>query len=351
MTDSSGFISSPTDDRTEIVRLDDRFWHMGNSWNLVSDRFDVTANYAASSYETTNTFVEAMGTLISELERYNIPSINVDSPEVTDIDYNTRPTVGSVEMNETFPDNTAEKPDIGVFPELTPINLPNLSVTAPEYATIEKPQPSNIAEPGDAPVPKEIVIPSPIEIKLPPAPVIKEAVLIPAPVITIPKFESTFVDEIINDPTPMTWEESPFNSDIWNSLLNKVIDGIENGGTGLNPEVEAEIWARAQNRQQEQNDETYQEIENYFSSRNYELPAGAMAGRLAEAAAKIDRNNTELNGNIAIEQGQLAQKNTHFMLELGRQSEVILRDFHNAQMGRSLEAAKSVAANAIDILN
>lgn len=359
MTDAAYIISSPTGEAArspgyataEIVELDKRLWGHGTSYQLVQDRFDVTAEYAASAYEITTDYIEGMSDILKELEVYNAPTIKVDSPEVPGIDYNARPTVGSVGIDPNWPNNSSERPNLDNYPALTFPEIPELSLAPPDINIPGRPTLSEVGGPGDAPTVREVEIPGKPTLVMPDVPELNDITLPSAPNITIPEFDSTVPEVILSDPTQLTWEESPYNSEVWGVLLNKTIDGIVNGGTGLDPVIEQEIWDRALRRQQIEDDKAYREIEIYFAARGFDMPTGAMAGRLQEARVEIDKRNLDINADIAIKQADLAQKNTHFMMEMGRQAEVILRGFHDSQANRALEAARAIAENSIAYLN
>lgn len=145
----------------------------------------------------------------------------------------------------------------------------------------------------------------------------------------------------------LDWNSIPFNSDIYVTLLNRVLTDLTNGSTGLDPIVEQEIWGRALDRQAVENEKIYTEIETYFASRGYNMPPGAMAGRLQEAGADILRNNTDLNSKIMIEQAELAQKNSQFIITQALAIEGMLRDFHSKNEDRSLDYAKTLVESII----
>jgi hypothetical protein len=147
----------------------------------------------------------------------------------------------------------------------------------------------------------------------------------------------------------LSWLESAHDTTLYSELLARMIADLQTGATGLNATVEQEIFDRALARQAAENTKTYSEIEDYFSSRGFELPPGAMAGRLQEAANEIARNNLDLNGKIMIEQAELAQKNSQFMIQAAKDLEAVLRDFTNKRNDHTLDYAKAVAANSISL--
>lgn len=55
------------------------------------------------------------------------------------------------------------------------------------------------------------------------------------------------------------------------------------------------------------------------------MPSGALASGLREISSNLSRDLTEINGKMLETEADLAQKNTHFMLELGNKLETTLR--------------------------
>jgi len=335
----------------EVIEIPQHFQSVGNPWSLVSDRFTVTSEYAEDSYNNTMGFIEDIRALVAELELFDIPAIEVDSPEVPSLDYNSRPSMGALPLDEQWPPNTSEKPNLVTLPTISPVEIPIFNIPSPDINMPDKPVDQIVQGPGDSPIIGDVPIPLAPSYTLPDVPTLNEILIPSAPEITIPAFDNTLTDEVFADPQQLVWAESPFNSDVWNALLEKTMDGIVNGGTGLNPEIEAAIWERALLRQQRDDEVAYEEIENYHASKGWDMPQGALAGALLEKSDEISRNRRQTNIDIAIKQADLAQNNTQFMLQMGKDAEVILREFHNAQMNRGLDAAKAIATNSIEILN
>jgi hypothetical protein len=106
-------------------------------------------------------------------------------------------------------------------------------------------------------------------------------------------------------------------TDLRVGIVTKLEALIENGATGLGAEVEELIWDRMRGRQELENIKLYTEAEQYFSSRGFVLPFGALAARLSEIGIEITRNNSNLNNDITVEQARLAQTNSQWVIEKG----------------------------------
>jgi hypothetical protein len=147
----------------------------------------------------------------------------------------------------------------------------------------------------------------------------------------------------------LSWVASSYDTTLFTPLLTRIINDLQTGATGLSATVEQEIFNRARARQTIEFNKTQTEIEDYFAVRGFDLPPGAMAGRLQEQASEQARNLLDLNGKIMIEQAELTQKNSQFILGLAKDLEAVLRDFYNKTNDRSLDYAKALAVNAIAI--
>jgi len=105
------------------------------------------------------------------------------------------------------------------------------------------------------------------------------------------------------------------------SARQKFVDVIygylSTGSTGLPADVEQAIWNRARSRKLLKNSQMYDEVEDYFSSRGFSMPPGALIARLQEVNFEISRSDDDLNNDILIQQANLAQNNNQFILEKG----------------------------------
>jgi hypothetical protein len=102
--------------------------------------------------------------------------------------------------------------------------------------------------------------------------------------------------------------------DVKTKLFDKLASLITNGGTGLGADIETLLWDRMRQRQELQNAKLYLDTENYFAGRGFDLPPGALSGRLTEINAEITRADSNTNNDITVEQARLAQTNTQFYL-------------------------------------
>lgn len=160
------------------------------------------------------------------------------------------------------------------------------------------------------------------------------------PGITVP---SITVDAVAPaDPAvDFSFREDTYSTSLLTLVRAALEDYIENGGTGLGADVEAAIWARARARKDLENERVYTEALEYFSARGWDIPPGALGGRLVEVLKEQTRANAQINYEILIEQARLAQSNTQHALDASVQLEGIEMGFASSVAGRALEKAKA----------
>ena len=206
-------------------------------------------------------------------------------------------------------------------------------ITAPSFPDI-------IGEPPEAPTDEEM---TPSVITPPTEPDIKD--------INLPALDMTLPDAPDGE---LTGADFVYNEGAYSSLLDAAVkegllDWIENGGTGLDADVENDLWERTLARTEADNERAYKEAENYYSSRGYDLPPGALTGRLLEINREIVRNRTQINAEISIEQARLAQNNTQFSytksIELEGQEKAHFNNIYN----RALQAAIATTEGIIKV--
>ncbi len=168
----------------------------------------------------------------------------------------------------------------------------------------------------------------------------------PAPEVDLTIKEPNEVDPI--SPS-ISHEDAVYTSEMWLVLYTKILRDIENGGTGLEPAVEQAIYDRAGERQRKANDDQYIKLMAAVGARGFDMPPGAVTGVQQTMADELLRQAIDINEKIFISQAELAQKNTHFMIERAGAMEGILREFHKNKENRSLDAKKAAAELVVQV--
>lgn len=139
----------------------------------------------------------------------------------------------------------------------------------------------------------------------------------------------------------LSWSESAYTSVVLADLIARILSDLQAGATGLDPAVEAAIFARAQTRNQTANNALYLKLDADIRSRRFSMPSGALAASLVDFNAEVTRQNTDASNQIVVTSADLAQKNSQFIITQAVAVEQILRGTREAESNRALDFAKS----------
>lgn len=321
----------------------------GGARRDVRNRIDVLNDYATSAYDVTTLYMGEISEFIKDLEVPLNEIEDIEDVELVPLDPEARPELGDLNLSFSWPD-VPIAPVLSALPAIADVDFPAMDVPEPDWVTYEAPTVETPTFDAELPTINAVDIPASPSVDLPDPPTLDDLVLPDLPEFSIPEWDAELPDvSNLDEPDAFSWGEPAYLSDIWADLLAKVLADIRNGGTGLNAAVEAEIFQRHLDRVLDENEKLRRDTEDYFASRGFELPPGALVGTLAEVAAQAARNNARASRDITISQAELAQKNTHFILDLGTKLETLLRQFYADNTNRSLQAAKEVATNSVEI--
>lgn len=140
-----------------------------------------------------------------------------------------------------------------------------------------------------------------------------------APDVNIAAFTVTPPDEITI--TPGTWAFTVNNiliSDdpMVQAIIDRLTDNIQNGGTGLTPEIEDAIWNRDSERMEQQLSDSTDKVMNMWAKKGFTLPDGLLAHSLSEVQKEYMNKRIDRSREIAIEQAKLEQANIFKSLEI-----------------------------------
>lgn len=319
----------------------------------INERMEYLEDIANQALENANGFVTDLKKNIADLVLPETESLDVQIDDVPSLNYADRPGLEPIgELDTELP--TLDK-TLSLLPvddsDLSGIEFPVFSIPDPAINEPEKPSLDAIGQVPDAPPLRDIEIPTMSDIVLPTSPVLTETRIPEMQDVTIPEFDATMLPFELSEPGGFTWGEPVYNSDIWADLLRKILLDIRNGGTGLGAQIEEDIYWQHLNRTQLENEKVIRGIENYCASRNFPMPTGMMMSAINEALLGVAHNNMQASKDITISQAELAQKNTQFIVEQGRQLEGMMRQFFIDQANMSLNGQRAVAEHSINLLN
>lgn len=143
--------------------------------------------------------------------------------------------------------------------------------------------------------------------------------------------------------TSFTWVDQEFPLDVYESLLPRILADLQSGATGLSPEVEAAIYYRAKERLRVDNEALYEKIHNEWAGKQFMFPSGSLSSALVDFYAVLARQAETLNNDILVAQGDLAQKNSQYIIGQAVLLEQLLRQTAGDKATRELEYKKARA--------
>ncbi|MFA5346500.1 MAG: hypothetical protein WC294_00015 [Methanoregula sp.] len=200
--------------------------------------------------------------------------------------------------------------------------------TAPDINAITVP------DSPDKPTIREFADPSLLTPVIPDEPVLENAVwdpvelgtLFEAEMPTIPTldYDTLAIDKtvpLLSINSPKNWEfsvDSVLISDdpVISAAITRLKNNIVYGGTGLSASVEADIWNRDLERNEQQLSDTTDKILSGWAKRGFSLPDGLLAHSLSEVQKEYMNKMLDRSREIAVKQAELEQSNLFKSLEL-----------------------------------
>lgn len=274
---------------------------------------------------------------IRDLPPYTIPGLTpaprIDGDfDVSDID--TR-TFGKVD------DFTVENEiDTSLLPDISEVTIPPFDPTESTIFIPPTPDEAFIAEPGDPPEDPTLVFPEKLVITLP-----DEPVLIP---LNIPEFVAPVIPDF--DPTYPTFIEQNINTFIdWQEPVytEEVIDEVKlqlsaffAGGSGIDPDVENNIFARSRDREDRIVFQSVQQATAEWANKGYTAPPGMLAKRLDNIREEGTLKKLGLNREHTIKVFDTEIENLRFAVQQGIAAEELFVRMFLAKVERLFEVQK-----------
>lgn len=167
-----------------------------------------------------------------------------------------------------------------------------------------------------------------------------------APVLgTLPEIDVDFSG--ITEPEDITsyslsWSEATLPTDVYNAIVTKIVADIQNGSTGLNEAVEQAIYDRAKARQLTDRVAEWDRINNMAGELQFAYPSGVLLSAYTDYGMSANSKDTDIENQIIVAQGDLAQKNGQFTIQQAIALEGMHRQTREGESNRNLDAAKAI---------
>jgi len=156
------------------------------------------------------------------------------------------------------------------------------------------------------------------------------------PIMTIPD---------VDVPIPgFNYSDSPYASELKEALKVNLIDGVENGGTGLGADIEAGIFERDRLRREQARQDALDAASTMWAddeAGDLGLPDGALAASLTAIHTEHLQKEQTVSFDTATKMAELARAQQEVYLKVGTELENVMETKHSADQLRSLEAAKT----------
>jgi hypothetical protein len=257
-----------------------------------------------------------------------------------------KPIVPSISMGTRF----LPAPIGMVVPSLTLGVAPTFSQPDPTINFPVVPSPLNLMAPvKDFVIDLSTSFPTAPITTLPPVPTFISLNLPTAPSLFLPIFDIYFPTSTLTIPTiNFSFFENPYSDALLTSVKNELLIRLQ-GGTGLNPVVEAAIWNRGRDREQRASLQAERSLLIDRSSSGFSRPPGAVMAALEQVVQETQSKIIDLSREIMIKQAELEQENIKTTIQQTIALEDILMREHNNLINRSFEVAKYIQELSMDI--
>jgi len=168
--------------------------------------------------------------------------------------------------------------------------------------------------------------------------------------IDFPYFDATLAEMDMTEPSLyIDIGDNAYSTRIKEQLEAVFYDGLVNGGTGLDPEVEDAIFQRESERSLQAHNDRLIKIRADWSKGHFPLPTSMLFGMISEAEMDYTNKRLDTSRDISIEQAKLAQTNTHFIIQQAMGYEQIIISWMNNVANRVLEASKATLSGQLDL--
>jgi hypothetical protein len=279
-----------------------------------------------------------------------VPQINEELGEVTQtvsvFQKPDKPEALSIEANFPAIDTTLD------LLAVNPLNLPQaptLTAVAPEERDIAAPAPFNKTAPSAPTLGTHHYPDEPTEV-IPLAPTIRELLLPDAPSTVDVAFTGILPSALSAAPsTQFTFSEQDYASALLSKINSRLLELISGFSTGLDPQVEQQIWDRLRRRTSAATRRLKTQVTRAWSAAGWDMPGGDLQNKIYEAEQESVNQDISDSREIAIAQADLEQKNFQFALTTANQIEGILIQHADTVQQRAFEAAKYSVQAAIEL--
>ena len=310
---------------------------------IVNDKYAKSVELAQSALQRSNEAANAFNASIYQPEQITARWVTLAAPSLPPIpEMPQLPTVSFTEPDGQPGPLTATMPDV-VIDDMASIQMPELNFGQAPTLTI--------GQAPSLPEVREVAIPDAPEVVLPDAP---QFLSLQTHTFGGVNLHEDWLDKLDTIPELSILQPAPFDYRPGARYASQLMDNLKatlnariQGGSGIVPAVEQQIWDRARDRETQLALAREQEVMRGAEALGFPLPSGVLAGQLADARREYLDKLSGLSRDVAIKQAEMEQANLQNSIQSALQLEsVLLEDTYKLEL-LAVEVAKSTADNAI----
>lgn len=169
--------------------------------------------------------------------------------------------------------------------------------------------------------------------------------------IVLPTVDENVPELIAIAPSVVPYQPGTgYSSILLSNLRDKLLDRLQNGGTGLNPDAESQIWDRERQREAIAYQDALDDLER-METLGYAFPPGIYMDARLKINTEMRARTISLGRDIMIKQAELELEGLNKSLDLAVGLESQLMNYTNSVEQRLFESCKYATEAGISIYN
>ena len=310
-----------------------------------------TITFSPGTYAGTmvSAALAAIGSLASIVKTFTIPHITLDidnAPASPYLDQPTRPTLTTINFNtQALPNPIDAALDIdGILPDPFDDEAPTLTLTNPPASFTE-------TAPAEPSITTVFTDPGELVVSLPAPPNLLSLNIATFDGVTLPTFDEEAPEIDLTAPSVIPFEPgSEYSSALMTLLRSTMLTRIQDGGTGLAPDVENAIWDRGREREYKSQADALAKLEQ-MEAMGFAFPPGVYMDARLRIITETDAALKGFSREVMVKQAELEQSNVLKALEQATMLEGKYLDQWNQIEDRRFQTAKYQTEAQVSIFN
>jgi len=241
--------------------------------------------------------------------------------------------------------------DISGLPTISAVNIPTFSPTQLTIQIPSPPDPISVTKPGSPPVNPGFTFPDEITVVLPGSPDLINLTIPETPTVTLPELSliyPVFSDRDVN--TGITFTEPTYDQQVIDSVITQ-IETFFAGGSGIDPLVEENIFARSRDREDRTTRQQEMQAIEEWAQKGYTAPPGMLVKRIDNIREENTLKKLGLNREQTIKVFDTEIENLRFAVQQGIAAEQLFIQLFLARVARLFEIQKLSVQWEIELYN